>query len=251
MGEKFENEPQLEISQEELESFINGRLDEIWQKFGWRCKKEIIFSDEPIRPGGYARATWFPKSTDDPEDKFTMTFFTGKDDVERMKIKEMLDFIINHETAHLITEKNKLVYSEPLSEDQHEDLEKSKLDLKPEIFYTGSNELATDVMAWQMADGRDQQEALAKSIGLLIKHSADQDRENEGEIFYRDQARFTLLAEHIQSQSIDIMSDPNVADSIKYWLELNNNTLDQEDARRYDELVGYLKRVIPKAQKIK
>lgn len=250
MKESPEPRPAPEQHKEEFKRAVTERVESLWQKYGWQCQSEIQFRDEPIRPGYYARVNQRPKSLNNPEDKFVLAVFTGKDQTERDSISKMLDWLIPHEVAHAVTETQKLTYTEPLHPDQHMDLEKSK-HLKPEIFYSGANELATDVVAWRFAGDKLQQEENADSLAHIISEEVAKEKSGEyNEPFYRDQARFAALIDYIRQQGIPIDQDQRIKEAMDFWSEGRGKNFDADNQKRFDELVQYLQNTAKKAEAI-
>jgi hypothetical protein len=249
MRKNIDSAPTPELSREEFEQSVNLRVNALWQEYGWQCQKEIQFRDESLKPGRLAMVKKRPKSLEDPQDKFVLAVYVGKDTQERESISKILDCLIPHELAHSVTEINKLAYTDPLDVDQSGDLNKSK-HINTVHFYSGANEIATDVVAWRFSKNSIDKEKFAESVAHLISDDVTREKSGEYQPFYRDQARFTALIKYIQERGIEIEQDQRIQDALAFWEKSRGEILDKEDLRRFGELVIYLQNTIKKAEKI-
>ncbi len=228
-----------ERNREEYVAEITKRLADLWDQHGFRCQREIEFSDTLDRTQSSARVIHSPTSLYNPEEVFQVRMYVSPDTAEREQLLSTLDWMLPHEVSHVITDAHKTDLRPPLSDEVHADLEQSNADLKPEVFYTGADEVATDVVAWRLQQSTEAQHRFAESLASFMHQDMTQEQSGKLEPFLRDRARFTVLVDFLKEQGIDVESDDRFTEVLAYW-ETDVSTLNADDQRRYGELLRYL-----------
>jgi len=248
MSEFKEGQHEQEISSEDFKTQVVERIDNIWLKYGWSCQKEITFTDKIIKPASTARVLERPTDLNDPSQKFKAIFYIAENSNERENIAKTLDFLIPHEVAHNIQGLHKDKYEMELSKEQIDDLNQSQ-HINPEDFYSGANEISTDIIALEMAENQE------KSIESLIVHlEQDMAREKAGELqpFFRDQARFEVLLNYLSNNRLIGEDDLEKLNKIiNFWGSERKNLLDEKDQNRFSQMKAYLIEIIERVKMIK
>lgn len=241
----FEGEP----TKEDIERFIVDRIQLLWSYFGWQCKIEPAFTEEPIKQGGYALVQQRPKDVSDSNERFKVLFFVGKNSADRAEILKTLDFIITHEVAHVITGMHSHMYSLPLTREQLNDFNQSKR-VKPELFYSGAHEIATDMVGLRIAEHIGRQQEFASSFLSTVVREVSREQGGEVEPFLSDQARFAVFADVLQQ--MNLLPDHESAQlqtNLEFWRS-SREELDEADKARFSELVKYFREVADRASRI-
>lgn len=250
MNEHGEGKLEHEISQAELADQINGSIDELWQRYGWKCQKEIVWrkkSEKP--PERIARVLQRPRSLDDENEKFVLAIFGTESADQRQRISEIINFLIPHEVAHAVAEENQAQYETELPSEQFADLKTSR-QITPELFYSGANELAADVVGYRLAVDSDRQDAFSESLVAHLQDDMQRQRAAELEPFYRDQARFETLISYLEKQGVDFKDNERLHEVLDFWQATRGQALEADDQRRYQEMCDYLKLIADKSQHI-
>lgn len=250
MNEHGERKFEHEISQAELADQINSIVDELWQRYGWQCQKEIVFKEKSEKqPENFARVLQRPHSLNDENEKFVLAIFGAESGEQRKRIVETINFLIPHEVAHSVTEINRKQYETGLPQEQLKDLNSSHV-IQPELFYNGANELSTDMVAYRFAVEAGKSQEFCESLVRLLYQDLQQEKTGEVKPFYRDQARFETLVNYLENQGMDFKKNEQWREVSDYWQKTRGQVLEVDDQRRYREMCDYLEVIADKAGRI-
>ena len=231
-----------ELTREDLERFVSERVQLLWSHFGWQCQHEIVFTEQPVKAGVYATVKKRPKDMNNPNEKFQVVFWVGRDNAERAEILKMSDFIIMHEVAHSIVEAHRAAYAITLTQEQKTDLNLSA-HIKPELFYSGAHEIASDMIALRIAEETGKQRQVISSFVSLVAHDVSREQAGKLDPSLTDQARFMVFIDQVKP--LNTLSDQESAslrEALEFWQSSRDSMLlDEVDKERFAKMAEYFR----------